>query len=156
MMQYGMIDEGLQVVEAVRERYDGYKRNPWNEIECGSNYARSMASYALLNTLSGFSFDMVKGMIGFDPIINTAEHFQCFWSLDSGWGEYVQTQTKIELHILYGDLRLKTFGLPKHITSPIRSVMIDGQAAAFQEENGRLMFSDGVTIQTQKTLVISY
>ena len=42
----GRIEDGLKVVKAVRDKYDGRKRNPWNEIECGSNYARSMASFA--------------------------------------------------------------------------------------------------------------
>ena len=46
--------EGVTVVKAVRDRHDGIRRNPWNEFECGSNYARSMASYALLNAFSGF------------------------------------------------------------------------------------------------------
>jgi uncharacterized protein (DUF608 family) len=60
MIQEGMIKEGVELVKAVRDRYDGRTRNPWNEIECGSNYARSMASYALLNAFSGFSFDMSR------------------------------------------------------------------------------------------------
>jgi len=154
MMQYGMIEEGLQVVASIRERYDGNKRNPWNEIECGSNYARSMASYALLNTLSGFSFDMVKGAIGFDPIINTRENFQCFWSLDSGWGEYVQTEAKIELHVLYGQLPLKTLFLPKTVNNPIRTVSLNNQAIAFHQANGTLTFDNPVTIQTEEKLTV--
>src|SRR6185436_10393731 len=133
LMQYGMLAEGVRVASAVRERYDGNKRNPWNEIECGSNYARSMASYALLNTLSGFSFDMVKGMIGFDPIMNVGEPFRCFWSLDSGWGEYEQSATKIELRILYGNLRLKTLRLPQNDHHPIPSLTANGQALAFRQ-----------------------
>ena len=72
---------------AIRERYDGERRNPWNEFECGSNYARSMASYALLNAFSGFSFDLVQGMLGFDPVRSPQGKFRCFWSLDSGWGD---------------------------------------------------------------------
>ena len=59
MIQSGLVDEGMAVVTAMRDRYDGEKRNPWNEFECGSNYARSMASYSLLNAFSGFQFDMV-------------------------------------------------------------------------------------------------
>ena len=46
LMSYGMLEEGVKVTAGVRDRYDGAKRNPWNEIECGSNYARSMASWA--------------------------------------------------------------------------------------------------------------
>ena len=63
------VDDGVKVVEAVRSRFDGEKRNPWNEFECGSNYARSMASYALIPILSGFEFDMPNQYIGFNPYI---------------------------------------------------------------------------------------
>ncbi len=66
----GFIDEGLKIVKSVRERYDGKKRNPWNEMECGSNYARTMSSFAFLPILSGFSFDMPNKTIGFNPKIN--------------------------------------------------------------------------------------
>ncbi len=155
MMQYGMLEEGLKVVEAVRERYDGNKRNPWNEIECGSNYARSMASYALLNTLSGFSFDMINGLIGFDPIINIEKIFQCFWSLDSGWGDYLQTDTKIELRILYGELRLKEVQLPKHRIDSMRFVTVNGQPVAFKTDNGKLILNDWLTIHTNEALTVS-
>ena len=33
-----MVEQGLEVVQAIRDRFDGFK-NPWNEIECGNNYA---------------------------------------------------------------------------------------------------------------------
>lgn len=39
MIQEGMVEEGMRLVTAVRDRYDGERRNPWNEMECGSNYA---------------------------------------------------------------------------------------------------------------------
>lgn len=42
LISRGFLKKGLRVVKAVRDRYRGYNRNPWNEIECGSNYARSM------------------------------------------------------------------------------------------------------------------
>jgi len=86
MIQEGMVEEGMEIVEAIRERYDGEKRNPWNEFECGSNYARSMASYALLNAFSGFEYNMVEGMIGFNPIEIKNGEFTCFWSLEPAWG----------------------------------------------------------------------
>ena len=41
-------DDALKIVHAIRSRHDGYKRNPFNEPECGHNYARSMASWNCL------------------------------------------------------------------------------------------------------------
>lgn len=106
MMLCGMTDKGLKLVRSVRDRYDGEKRNPWNEIECGNNYARSMASYSILIALSGFSFDMTKGYIGFAPRISP-ENFKTFWSLDGVWGTYEQTEGIAKLTVLYGGIELK-------------------------------------------------
>lgn len=36
-----------QVVSDVRARYSGRTRNPFNEVECGNHYVRSMASFGL-------------------------------------------------------------------------------------------------------------
>lgn len=81
------VDEALSMVKAIRDRYDGYKRNPFNEVECGHHYARSMASCGLLIALSGFKYDMVEGKISFDPKINS-DNFSCFFSTGKGWRIY--------------------------------------------------------------------
>lgn len=107
----GMVRKGTAMVKAVRDRYDGERRNPWNEIECGSNYARSMASYALLNAFSGFQFDMTKQAIGFHPVATTTKRFRCFWSLGTAWGEVDLTPGKAVLRVLYGSLTLKRLAL---------------------------------------------
>lgn len=112
MIMVGLVDEGMTCIEAVRKRYDGERRNPWNEFECGSNYARSMASYALLNAFAGFQFDMVNKSIGFNPVRTNNGYFRCFWSLDSGWGEFVLTPTGCEVRVLAGELNLRQVKLP--------------------------------------------
>ncbi len=48
LLDYGLNREAEMVVKAVRDRHNGANRNPFNEPECGSYYARSMASWALL------------------------------------------------------------------------------------------------------------
>ena len=65
----GLVEEGLQIVKAVRDRHDGVRRNPWDEVECGHHYARSMSSWALLLALSGFHYDAADGAIAFAPAI---------------------------------------------------------------------------------------
>ena len=64
----GLVDEGLTIVRAARARHDGSRRNPWNEIECGSYYARSLSSYALVNAYHRADASTSGvGEIGFQP-----------------------------------------------------------------------------------------
>jgi uncharacterized protein (DUF608 family) len=49
LLDYGMKEEGLKVAKAVRDRHAGHNRNPFNEPECGSYYARAMAAWSLLD-----------------------------------------------------------------------------------------------------------
>ena len=112
MIMRGLVREGLAVVKSVRERYNGERRNPWNEFECGSNYARSLASYALLNAFSGFAFDATRGMIGFAPAAGVKLPFTCFWALDGAWGTVSISVNACTLRVLYGALALKELRLP--------------------------------------------
>ncbi len=111
LLMKGKYSEGMSVVKGIRDRYDGEKRNPWNEIECGSNYARSMASYALLNAFSGFEFDLTRGMIGFTPQYTDDKPFKCFWSLGSAWGEYSSENGRQEITLCHGYIELKELRL---------------------------------------------
>jgi len=105
----GFVDEGLTIVKAVRDRQDGYRRNPWNEVECGHHYARSMSSWGLLIALSGFGFDMAEGVMKFDPVINE-DRFHTFWSTGKGWGVYRQVKDEtsgklsFQVEVLGGDM----------------------------------------------------
>ena len=49
----GFLDEAMEIVHAIRRRHDGKRRSPYNEIECGFHYARSMAAWGLLIALTG-------------------------------------------------------------------------------------------------------
>jgi uncharacterized protein (DUF608 family) len=104
----GFMDQGLTLVKAVRERHDGYRRNPWNEVECGHHYSRSLSSWAVLLALSGFGFDMGEGTVTFDPAINI-DDFSTFWSTGKAWGVYSQKRDpktkrlEKKLEVLYGD-----------------------------------------------------
>ena len=89
LMYEGYIEEGLRLVEAVRGRYDGFARNPWDEIECGHHYVRSLASWSLLLALSGYEYDLTKHQRAFQPRINQ-EDFRCFFSNATQWGIYSQ------------------------------------------------------------------
>jgi uncharacterized protein (DUF608 family) len=43
----GMREEAESVIRAVRKRYDGRERNPFNEVECGDHYIRALSAWSL-------------------------------------------------------------------------------------------------------------
>ena len=132
----GKIENGLKVVRAVRDRFDGEKRNPWNEFECGSNYARSMASYALIPILSGFEFDMPKSHIGFDPY--QKDNFKCIWSLADAWGVFELDKNIARIIVNEGEITFKTIGVKFFDT--VSQVIIDGFPIDFELVKGRVCF----------------
>ena len=143
----GRVEDGIKVVKAVRDRFDGKKRNPWNEFECGSNYARSMASYALIPILSGFEFDMPNKYLGFNPYIK--DEFKSIWSIDGAWGEFKKAGTVAELTLHDGELELSSFGVK--FADNVSAVRIDGEAVDFEFKDGIIYFKD---IKIQKCMEI--
>jgi uncharacterized protein (DUF608 family) len=138
LMQVGLLHEGVRVFRAVRERYTGANRNPWNEIECGSNYARSMAAWGGLLTLSGFSFDARRGHLGFAPRLRAGLAFTCFWSCGSGWGTATLEGGAFSLRLLYGTLRLASLGLP--LGKAKATVALNGAALPADVADGAVVF----------------
>ena len=138
LISEGFIEEGLNVVRSIRDRYDGKKRNPYNEIECGSNYARPMASFALLPIFSGFEYDMTCGHIGFSPAISG--DFKCLWSVGNAWGEIYICEEEATLEIKGGTLSLASFKIAggEHVTA----VIIDGRNIDFTFKNGDICFAE--------------
>lgn len=89
----GMEKEALDIVNGIRKRYDGTRRNPWNEFECGSHYARAMASYGLMLALPGLRYDAVRKSAELD------KKGRFFFSTPHGWGQAVRIgdETKFEM-----------------------------------------------------------
>lgn len=85
LIREGLVEEGLNIVRATRSRHDGARRNPFNEVECGHHYARSMASWALLPALSGIPPGADAGQACQNPGMHQ-DGFQCFHSTGSAWG----------------------------------------------------------------------
>lgn len=127
LISEGFISEGENIIKAVRDRYDGAKRNPWNEIECGSNYARSMASYALMPIYSGFSFDMTKNHIGFAPKYKTGRYI---FSAAESWGTVSFDENEFVLSVLGNPLELCSISIPN--ANDVSCVTVDGKEVNFE------------------------
>lgn len=154
MIMYGLKEEGENCVRAIRNRYDGYKRNPWNELECGSNYGRSLASYALLLVYSGFVFDMYRKRIGFHPIPKNTYLF--FWSLDSGFGIIQKNNKNISLRVLYGKLILKELELDEKDISIVEQTNNNLEYTITSVSKGVIiLFKQSIILTPQNPLIIS-
>jgi non-lysosomal glucosylceramidase len=107
---HGLIEEGLAIVKGITERYDGERRNPWNEVECGSHYARALASWSVLLALCGYRYSAIDQELAFSPVMNP-ENFRCFYAAGPAWGVYSQ-QTRdssqaVRLEVSHGELLLR-------------------------------------------------
>jgi hypothetical protein len=110
MLYEGMEDEGKAVIKNIRNRYDGSKRNPFDEAECGHHYARAMASWASIIAESGFGYSAVDKSIQFTDKPGTY-----FWSNGTSWGtctiENQEGKNKVTFKVLSGNIVLDTFKL---------------------------------------------
>ncbi|MCB0160132.1 MAG: hypothetical protein KDD83_18495, partial [Caldilineaceae bacterium] len=161
MIMNGLVDEGMECVAAIRKRYDGERRNPWNEFECGSNYARSMASFALLNAFAGFDFDLVHGRIGFKPVagnpaVGADKVFRVFWSLGTGWGEVAIAPESCELVVHGGHLSLARLGLPLAEGADPTDATVAGNKVTVTREGDDVVFATPVEISAGQTLTVAW
>ncbi|MBI5690021.1 MAG: hypothetical protein HZC55_07950 [Verrucomicrobia bacterium] len=110
----GMLLEGLAITRAVHDRYHPARRNPWNEVECGDHYARSMASYGVFLAACGFEYHGPQGHLGFAPRLRPEEFRAAFTSAE-GWGTLAQSIRdgvhEASVRLAYGRLRLRTLAL---------------------------------------------
>jgi uncharacterized protein (DUF608 family) len=103
LIEEGFVDEGLTLVKALRSRYDGRTRNPWNEYECGNWYARAMASYSLLAALAGFRYSAVERTLWFGPKLSIRP-FKSFFSTAFGFGTIGLDDRSISIQMIEGEL----------------------------------------------------
>jgi len=112
MLYEGLTAAGLKVIAAIRERYDGRKRSPFDEAECGHHYGRAMASWAAVLALTGFHYSGVSQTLRFKA---ARKRQRWFWSTGHAWGAFGQAPDRagirVSLQVMHGTLKLKTIEL---------------------------------------------
>ncbi len=105
LMFEGEVEKGLDIVRTCLDRYDGIHRNPFNEYECGSWYARALSSYSLLQALTGIRFDAVTGTLFIDSRIGN--DFRSFFSAENWYGTVGLKEGKPFVRVSKGDALIK-------------------------------------------------
>ena len=104
MLFAGMTREGLELYRSARLRFDGEKRNPWNEPECGGHYARAMSAWSGMLALSGFRYHGGDQAVE----IHAPAGHRSFWATATGWGTFHVTATGAAIHVDHGSLAVRT------------------------------------------------
>lgn len=145
MLYTGMVERGLECINDIRRRYDGIRRNPWDEAECGHHYARAMASWSGILALSGFRYNGADRYISARPRVKDP-NFKSFWSAGTGWGTFAlsekQGKTRLTLTVIEGSLLARKVelagGRSGSSSAKLGSDPIQHKA---QAQNGTLLFT---------------
>jgi uncharacterized protein (DUF608 family) len=135
LLQEGMLRDALKVVRDIRARYDGRRRNPFDEAECGHHYARALASWGLIPALSGCHWSALTGVMRFAPPKRTVTWP---WTVGQAWGtvrlQPTKRLTKVTLAVLGGSLALNRFELTAAgaMAWPRTKTLAAGQTLEFQ------------------------
>ena len=105
LMLEGMVEKGLEIVRACRDRYDGRIRNPFNEYECGHWYARAMSSYGLIQALTGVRYDAVEKTLYIDAQLG--DNFKSFLTTAGGFGSVGLRGGKPFVEVKMGEIEIK-------------------------------------------------
>ena len=106
MLYEGQTEAGLRCITSIRARFDGARRNPFDEPECGHHYARAMAAWSAPLALSRFQYDGPDRSISFTSAPGT-----WFWSNGSAWGSCTTQGRTATLRVLHGALSVSRLTL---------------------------------------------
>ncbi|WP_430934663.1 GH116 family glycosyl-hydrolase [Saccharicrinis sp. 156] len=106
MLQEGMTEDGLKCIRNIRDRYDGKKRSPFDEAECGHHYSRSMIAWAGVLATSNFHYSAVDKSMSFTSLPGTY-----FWSNGYAWGTCEVKEKEALFTVLSGSVKLDSFSL---------------------------------------------
>ena len=157
----GLVMEGLAITKAVRDRYDGERRNPWNEVECGSHYARALASWSLLTALSGYHYSAPESRLSFAPALHQQD-FRCIFTTGGAWGVFTQRvgarKAAGTLELRGGTLELARFGFaPGSSRAGGAAASLNGTVVtARREESGLATFEPAVKMRVGDRIEVSW
>jgi uncharacterized protein (DUF608 family) len=160
MIYSGMVDQGVECIHNIRARYDGAKRNPWDEAECGHHYARAMASWTSVVAMSGFDYNGHQLSLIAVPRM-PHRNFTCFWSTGTGWGTFSykpagSSRSQFTLRVLAGALPCRSFEITGVGSSA--SARRNGKATACKTEQreGRTIFhlDEAITLAKDDELLL--
>jgi hypothetical protein len=156
----GRTDAALKILRSVRQRYNGARRSPWNDVECGDHYARALSSWALLDAAAGYEYDAFTGRLAIDPRV-AQDDFRAFFITAKGWGSASirrePGRCTASLVVAWGEVALNVLALQCAGAGEI-AVRLGDAAQAFSTDNWgdwvEVVPEGGVVIGEGQTLTV--
>lgn len=157
----GEAEDALTLLGAVRDRYDGHRMNPWNDIECGDHYVRAMSSWSLLLAATNFGWDAHLGELTLGNRLPGESLVAPFFAAPA-WGQFEYSasdqRTEAVIRSEHGEMSINDLVLPSLDTaSSVQATLDDDPVTAeFSTENRglRVTFAGGVTLTQGQVLRI--
>jgi hypothetical protein len=164
MIWEGLLTEGLAVTRAIHDRYHPSRRNPFNEVECGDHYARSMASYGVFLAACGYAYDGPRGRLAFAPRLGP-EDFKAAFTTAEGWGSFTQkTDTaglRAALDLKWGRLDLKQLTVatsaafaPTRVTATVAGKAVPA-TLSLTDGRAEIGLTGGLVLEAGTTLAVT-
>jgi uncharacterized protein (DUF608 family) len=158
MLYAGMVGQGVECIRNIRNRYDGEKRNPYDEAECGHHYARAMAAWSGLLALSGFRYHGTRKAVSVFPRSRVIP-FRCFWSTSGAWGTFTQAGAQLTLKVTAGSLHLHSAEVLATAGGTHTSVKLNGRECRHEVRRrgttAMLTFAEEIAVGESGVLVLS-
>jgi uncharacterized protein (DUF608 family) len=160
MIYAGMVREGIECFENSRHRYDGERRNPWDEAECGHHYARAMSAWSGVLALNGFRYHAAEKSASITPRVSSGK-FSCFWSAAAAWGTFSHTdengRRRLTLSVAEGILPLRSVTLAPGAAAP-STATVGGRTVDHELKRSdaamSFAFADEITVRAGEDLVL--
>jgi len=105
-LHFGLTEEAWTVVNAVRDRYDGRYRSPFNEVECGDHYIRSLSAWSLLPALHGVRYSAPQRRLDLSGLWAHAP-LTAYVPLGTAHLKVEATPGAAEITVLFGSLAIE-------------------------------------------------
>ena len=158
------IENALIILKGLRERYDGRKKSPYNEIECGDYYIRAMSSWSVLLAAQGYHYDGPAGVLAFDPRLSPDDHRSLFVTA-AGYGTFEQRRSQSgqanRLDLREGHCAIRTLKLALPPRTPAVTVEASLGGAHLDVQVARvgdaleLKFDASVRLEAERPLMVA-
>ncbi|MGM0125599.1 hypothetical protein IGI37_002998 [Enterococcus sp. AZ194] len=131
------VEQAQTIVKNVDARYQRLGVY-WNHSECGDHYYRPLSSWALLQSLTVFSYDAVEKCL---QLATREADFNAPWVTSTGWGQLSQDEGRWEVYCQSGQLIIRQVDLPESIKTVCIKIFSLSEDGA--KENQSLTFENG-------------